>query len=234
MTAHKKLFLVFIITFNLISCGRNKAENDLNPNEDLKEKIDTSTIALPQKKDTTILDTTPKLSETEGSVLSESNFVKNSDSTAKTSTNHLKTEDLSENITPSTPSTATKKPTAPSHYTIQKIINGCEIGETLSQDDLSKNLDIPKEAIKLVKSITKVSEDEIDVKWKSTWAVEKLSDARFTDGRIKAHFVNNSVYITGGAIAIKCNKIIYTDFVITGRKAHIPSVKGYYWKIGRD
>ncbi|MCI4444232.1 MAG: hypothetical protein JHC39_12085 [Lentimicrobium sp.] len=240
MTAYKKSLLVSIIIFNLISCGRNKTENDLNSNENLQEKNDTSAIVASPKKDTTIIETNSNEIETKGSVLSESKFTKSPDETVENKADQTITEVLSENKTPSTPvvnsaePTATKKPSAPSNYTIRKILDGCEIGETKTQDDLSKNLDIPKDAIKLVKSITKVSEDEIDVKWKSTWAVEKLSDAKFKDGRIKARFVNNSVYISGGAIAIKCDKKIYTDFLITGRKATIPSIKGYYWKIGRD
>ncbi|WP_396169225.1 hypothetical protein [Flavobacterium sp.] len=244
MTAYKKILLIAIITFNLISCGRNKTETDLNSNEGFQEKNDTSAVATSPKKDTTIIETNSNEIETKGSVLSEAHFSKNPDETAETPADKIsdktKTEVSSENNTPSTPAAntaepaATKKPSAPSQYTIQKILNGCEIGETLTQEDLSKHLEIPKDAIKLVKNITKVSEDEIDVKWNSTWAVEKLSDAKFKDGRIKARFVNNSVYISGGAIAIKCEKKIYTDFVVTGRKAHIPSVKGYYWKIGRD
>jgi len=246
MTAYKKLLLIAIITFNLISCGRNKTETDLNSNEDFQEKNDTSAVTTSPKKDTTIIETSSNEIETKGSVLSEAHFSKNpvenpveTIETVETA-DKTKTEGSSENNTPSTPAVnnaepaATKKPSAPSHYTIQKILNGCEMGKTLTQDDLSKNLAIPKDAIKLVKSITKVSEDEIDVKWNSTWAVEKLSDAKFKDGRIKARFVDNSVYISGGAIAIKCEKKIYTDFVVTGRKAQIPSVKGYYWKIGRD
>jgi hypothetical protein len=240
MTTYRTALLIAIITFNLISCGRNKTENNTNSSENLKEKNDTSGISVSQKKDTTVIDTSSNEIETKGSVLSEAHFSKSPDESAKSATDKTKTAVPSENnslLTPAVNSTrpvATSKPSAPSNYTIRKILNGCEIGETLTQDDLSKNLDIPKDAIKLVKNITKVSEDEIDVKWKSTWAVEKLSDAKFKDGRIKARFVNKSVYISGGAIAIKCDTRIYTDFVVTGRKAHIPSVKGYYWKIGRD
>lgn len=239
MTAYKKLLLIAIITFNLISCGRNKTENDLNSTKELQEKNDTSAIATSPKKDTTTIDTNSNEIETKGSVLSEAHFSKNPDEMAKSKANQTKTDTPSENNTSSTPAinntkpVATNKPSAPSNYAIRKILNGCEIGESLTQDDLSKNLDIPKDAIKLVKSITKISEDEIDVKWKSTWVVEKVSDAKFKDGRIKARFVNNSLYISGGAIAIKCDKKLYTDFLITGRKATIPSIKGYYWKIGK-
>lgn len=238
MTQFKRILLASIISINLISCGKNRAENDLNSNEDLPEQNDTTGFTSPHKKDSTLI--TLNESEIKGSVLSESNFTKNPDEIAESKADKTKKEVISENKVVSNPEINSPKPAttvktpAPSNYTIQKILNGCEIGETLNQDDLSKQLEIPKDAIKLVKSVTKIAEDEIDVKWKSTWAVEKLSDAKFKDGRIKARFANNSVYISGGAIAIKCDKKIYTDFLITGRKATIPSIKGYYWKIGRD
>ena len=113
-------------------------------------------------------------------------------------------------------------------------MNGCKTGETLTQEELSKNLEIPKDAIKLVKSITKISENEIEIKWNSTWLVEKISDAKFTDGRLKVRFSDNKMYTSGNAIGIKYEKKIYTDLVVYGRAAHIPSVKGFYWQIGKD
>jgi hypothetical protein len=239
MTHYKKILLTSIITLNLISCGKNKTENDLDSNPEPQGQNDTSGISTSPKNDTTETNNVTIESETKGSVLSESKFTRNPDEPVENTT-----EVISENKAPSTPTknstnssttnTTTKKVSAPSNYTIQKILNGCKLGETLSQDDLSKHLEIPKDAIKLVKSIKKISADEIDVKWNSTWAVEKLSDAKFKDGVIKARFVNNSVYISGGAIGIKYDRKIYTDLVVTGRKAHIPTVKGYYWKIGRD
>jgi hypothetical protein len=239
MMPYKRLLLVSIIAFNFVSCGRNKSENDLNLQDNLQEQNDTPAITTSQQKETTYNNDTSNENELQGSVLSESKFTKNQEEIAKSTTDKPKTDAVTDNKTPTTPEINSTKPTTkknpvPSNYTIQKILNGCEIGETLTQEDLTQHLEIPKDAIKLVKTITKVSEDEIDVKWKSTWAVEKLSDAKFKDGRIKARFINNSVYISGGAIAIKCDKKIYTDFLITGRKATIPSIKGYYWKIGRD
>jgi len=223
-----------------------RSENESNTaseDEQIKEK-DTTEISTTQKKDSSYATATTDESETKGSILSESNFTKNPNEPIASEKVNTKPQDAIENKESSNPTTnstsnkapktTTKKVAAPSNYTIQKILNGCEIGETLTQDDLSKHLEIPKDAIKLVKSVTKISEDEIDVKWNSTWAVEKLSDAKFKDGILKARFINNSVYISGGAIGIKYDRKIYTDLVVTGRKAHIPSVKGFYWKIGRD
>ena len=233
MTYFKKILLVSIITLSLISCGRNKVEKEINPDSDneITEQKDTATITTIQKEGSTSANSPENHSDTKGSILSETHFSKKADSVAEDKEESTPTIN---NANPSVTNTTTKKVSAPSNYTIQKILNGCEIGEILSQDDLSKHLEIPKDAIKLVKSVTKLSEDEIDVKWNSTWAVEKLSDAKFKDGIIKARFTNNSVYISGGAIGIKYDRKIYTDLVVTGRKAHIPSVKGFYWKIGRD
>ncbi|WP_125722244.1 hypothetical protein [Flavobacterium ustbae] len=118
-------------------------------------------------------------------------------------------------------------------FAIRKILANCKIGETFTQKELSQNLEIPKDAIKLIKSITKTSEDEIEIKWKSTWFIEKVSDAKFTDAKMKIKFQANKMYTSGKAIGIKYNKKIYNDLIIVGTKAYIPSVKGYHWKIGK-
>jgi hypothetical protein len=47
-------------------------------------------------------------------------------------------------------------------------------------------------------------------------------------------FDKNKMYTSGGAIGIKHNKKTYTDLIIIGRNAYIPSVKGYHWQIGKD
>ena len=60
---------------------------------------------------------------------------------------------------------------------LRKILSGSKIGQTLTQEQLTQQFEIPQEAVKLVKSITKTDDDEIDVKWRSTWFVEKVSDA---------------------------------------------------------
>jgi len=116
---------------------------------------------------------------------------------------------------------------------IRKILSGAEIGETLTQKELIDNFEIPKDAVKLVKSITKTAEDEIALKWRSTWFLEKVSDAKLRDGRMKIKFVANKMYTSGKAIGIKYNKKIYNDLVIIGQSAYIPNVKGYHWQIGK-
>lgn len=120
-----------------------------------------------------------------------------------------------------------------SFVNLRKILTGSKIGQTLTQKQLTQSFEIPEEAVKLVKSITKTAEDEIAVKWRSTWLVEKVSDAKFKDGLMKITFKANKLYMSGSAIGIKYDKKIYTDLVIIGRSAYIPSVKGYSWEIGK-
>lgn len=116
---------------------------------------------------------------------------------------------------------------------LQKILYGSKIGQTLTQEQLTQRFEIPEEAVKLVKSITKTDEDEIAVKWRSTWLVEKISDAKFKDGLMKITFKANKLYTSGTAIGIKYDKKIYNELVIIGRSAYIPGVKGYSWQIGK-
>jgi len=116
---------------------------------------------------------------------------------------------------------------------LRKILTGTKIGQTMSQKDLTNNFKIPEEAVKLVKSITKTAENELAVKWKSTWFVEKVSDAELTDGKMRVRFSANRMYTSGPAIGISYNRKVYTDLVIIGHSAYIPSVKGYHWQIGK-
>jgi len=116
---------------------------------------------------------------------------------------------------------------------LRKILSGSKIGQTLTQEQLTQQFEIPHEAVKLVKSITKTDDDEIAVKWRSTWFIEKVSDAKFKDGLMKITFKANKLYTSGTAIGIKYDKKIYNELVIIGRSAYIPGVKGYSWQIGK-
>lgn len=116
---------------------------------------------------------------------------------------------------------------------LKKILSLSKIGQTLNQKELTENFEIPEEAVKLVKSITKTSEDEIAIKWRSTWFVEKISDAKFKDGLMKITFKANKLYTSGTAIGIKYNRKIHNELIIVGRSAYIPGVKGYSWQIGK-
>lgn len=115
----------------------------------------------------------------------------------------------------------------------KKFLADCKTGETLTNKELVENHNIPPDGIKLIKSITKTAEDEIEIKWKSTWLIERISDAKFTDSKIKFKFEADKMYTSGKAIGIKYNRKIYTNLIIMGSKAYIPGVKGYHWKIGK-
>ncbi|KAF2334252.1 hypothetical protein [Flavobacterium daemonense] len=116
---------------------------------------------------------------------------------------------------------------------VRKILDKCKMGQTLTQKELTQNFEIPEEAVKLVKSVTKTAENELSVKWKSTWLVEKVSDAELEDGKMKVKFKANKMYMSGNAIGIKYNRKVYNNLIIVGHSAYIPSVKGYSWQIGR-
>jgi len=116
---------------------------------------------------------------------------------------------------------------------VRKILAKCKMGQTMTQKQLTEHFEIPEEAVKLVKSVTKTAENELSVKWQSTWLVEKVSDAELEDGKMKVVFKANKMYTSGNAIGIKYNRKIYNNLVIVGRSAYIPSVKGYSWQIGR-
>ena len=243
MKQYKAHLIVIIAAFTFISCGRNKVEdNTLNDqiNEERNDVARQDTIS-PLNPDSTSAITQEDQNVTRGTILGERKFTKKRNPSLINETDDLKASTVADketktttNTNSSSSATIAKKVVTPSNFTIQKILNGCETGETLTQEELSKNLAIPKDAIKLVKSITKISEDEIEIMWNSTWLVEKISDAKFTDGRLKVRFANNKMYTSGNAIGIKYEKKLYTDLVVYGRAAHIPSVKGFYWQIGKD
>lgn len=235
MNCFKKIAFT-LIPLVILSCGKMRSEDESKTDLDTVQKteIDNAKITTTQKNDSLIESDSLDKTETKGSILGEAKFKKKHKDSTATQSNPVTEIKSSSEAKTDAPKSELKKVAAPSKYNIQKILNGCAIGQTLSLEELTKNLSIPKEAIKLVKSVTKVSDNEIDVKWNSTWFVEKVSDAKFQDGRIKAIIKNNILYISGGAIGIKYNRKIYTDLEVTGRSVHIPTVKGFYWHIGRD
>jgi hypothetical protein len=115
----------------------------------------------------------------------------------------------------------------------KKMLSSTKIGEIITQKELTETHHLPEEGVKLIKSIVKLSKDEIAIQWKSTWMIEKISDAKFKDSKLKIKFDKNQMYTSGDAIGIKYNKKIYTDLIIKSGSAYIPTVKGYYWQIGK-
>lgn len=244
MKQYKNHLIVIIAAFTFVSCGKNKVEDNTLNNQINEERNDIARpdTITPLNPDSTSAITLEDENKTRGTILGERKFTKRQNpSSLINETDDLNASTIAEKETEitdksssaSASKTTPKKVITPSNFTIQKILNGCEVGKTLTQEELSKNLSIPKDAIKLVKSITKISQDEIEIIWNSTWLVEKISDAKFTDGRLKVRFANNKMYTSGNAIGIKYDKKLYTDLVVYGRAAHIPSVKGFYWQIGK-
>jgi len=232
MTQYKKI-LLFLIIFTLISCGKNK-ENEEHQIEQKKEpsyeQKDTVISEQAQKKDT-LFYASPEdsIKAVKRSILRKQKFTKKKE----TETPDVNTIEIPDTATPSN-EPVTKKIKAPSFVYIKKILRECQTGVPMTQEDLEAHFNIPKEAIQLVKSVTKISDDELDIKWKSTWLIEKMSDAKFKDGRLKVRFEKNRMYTSGGAIGIKYEKQMYTDLYLIGRSAYIPTVKGFYWQIGKD
>ncbi|OOG74534.1 hypothetical protein [Flavobacterium sp. A45] len=228
-----KIIISFIFLASIISCGKNK-ENEEHELEQTKEpNYEQKTPENPeiQKKDTIYVNPEDSIKAVKHSILRKQNF-KKKEQTGKSEDNLIEIPEIAAPSTPDVP--AVKKAKAPSFVYIKKILNECEIGKTMTQEDLQHQFNIPKEAIQLVKTVTKISENELDIKWKSTWLIEKMSDAKFKDGRLKVRFEKNKMYTSGGAIGIKYEKKMYTDLYLIGRSAYIPTVKGYYWQIGKD
>jgi len=208
MKKYKNYFSTLLLLF-FVSCSKNAKEQIIEVTDGISNKIETiskSTVETVTAYKNSVVD---KITKTE--IISENEETK-SDSI-------IEKETVNEKFLGIT-------------Y-FKKILSDCKTGETLTQEQLIKDHNIPAEGIKIIKSITKTAEDEIEVKWKSTWFVERISDAKFTDAKMKLKFEANKMYTSGKAIGIKYNKKIYTDLIIIGNKAYIPSVKGYHWKIGK-
>lgn len=204
-----KIYFLVIIAGCIIGCSKNVKKQMLEVTDKISNQIETiseSTIETVKQYKNTIVDQI-----TEEEILTENASTLN-DSVVKPEIENDKFLGIT---------------------SFKKFISDCKTGETLTQKELIENHDVPADGIKLIKSITKTSEDEIEIKWKSTWFIEKISDAKFRDAKIKFKFEANKMYTSGNAIGIKYKKKIYTDLIIIGTKAYIPSVKGYHWKIGK-
>lgn len=214
------IIILLSITYCFFSCGNNEKKqpkrvqpvNTLNP---VSETVPTDKEIV-----TKAITANPKINNQNNAVIKDTIFPKTDTikNDTKNNTVEIKKEDNTELI---------------NFVNIRKILSRSKVGQTLTQKELTQKFEIPEEAVKLVKSVTKTAEDEIAVKWHSTWFVEKVSDAKFTDAKMKVKFVANKMYTSGKAIGIKYNKKIYNDLIIVGRSAYIPTVKGYHWQIGK-
>lgn len=116
---------------------------------------------------------------------------------------------------------------------LSAILNAIQVGQTVTKEELIKQKKLPKDASSIIKSVKKTAENELYIEWKSTWLVEKVSDVKLNDDKIKVEFKDDIVYTSGPAIGIKYDGKIYTDLIIKGDRAYIPSVKEYSWRIGK-
>jgi hypothetical protein len=221
--------LIFFIAFSLFSCGKNDKTNEEKPDINTEKQIPPVNSEL-QQNNTIYKSPEDSIRAVKNSMLRMQKYKKKKEIV---NVNGEVIETSEPTTTPSNEPKSKKTP-IPSFVYIKKILNRCEIGVPMTQKELQTNFNIPEEAIQLVKSVTKISPNELDIKWKSTWLIEKVSDAKFKDGRMKMRFDKNKMYTSGGAIGIKHNKKTYTDLIIIGRNAYIPSVKGYHWQIGKD
>lgn len=207
------IVLIFVFCL-LISCNKNDREKILQSTTSISDKIKdiskSTAETITAVTDSITKTFVPKKIKNNKTVTEEASIAKDSIEIENTDSEKLK-----------------------GFSYFKKLLLTCKTGETLTQKELIEDHNIPKEGVKLIKSITKTAEDEIAIKWKSTWFVEKISDAKFTDARMKIKFEANKMYTSGKAIGIKYNKKIYNDLIIIGNSAYIPSVKGYHWKIGK-
>lgn len=114
---------------------------------------------------------------------------------------------------------------------LKKLFKYGEIGKTYSKKELIEHYNFPKKSLDFVKEVTYKGNNTLYFKWRSTWFVEKISDAKFKNGDLTFDFKKDRTYIKGGAIGIKYNKKIHTELIIKNGKAYIPNVKKFYWEI---
>lgn len=211
---NQNLIVLIFISCSLFSCNKNDREKILQSTTTISDKIKdiskSTAETITAVTDSITKTFVPKKIKNNKTITEEASFVKDSIEIENPDNEKLK-----------------------GFSYFRKLLLTCKTGETLTQKELIEDHNIPKEGVKLIKSITKTAEDEIAIKWKSTWFVEKISDAKFTDARMKIKFEANKMYTSGKAIGIKYNKKIYNDLIIIGNSAYIPSVKGYHWKIGK-
>lgn len=225
----KKIYLLilFSVTYFFFSCGNDEKKQPKKVIQSVN-KLTPATMKIPRKVSSKNI-TAPKEFESKKTTAQKNPFsLKN-----PIEVNTLSSQ--AENNVVSPPISVKKEVNEEllNFVNVRKILAKCKMGQTMTQKQLTEHFEIPEEAVKLVKSVTKTAENELAVKWQSTWLVERVSDAELEDGKMKVVFKNNKMYTSGNAIGIKYNRKIYTNLVIVGRSAYIPSVKGYSWQIGR-
>jgi hypothetical protein len=223
MLHYFKSILILILFANLISCGIKDKEEPQDEQENEKESTPKTEFS---EIDSTNIDDSDSIETSNKTVVWKKTMTQKKDGT-------ITYDSIAVTVEKPKKSTKEKEEIEKSTSLLKKIIEQSKVGETITQEELITDYNTPKDAAKLIKTITKTSQDELEIKWGSTWFVEKVSDAKFKDGKIKLRFKGETMYTSGKAIGIKFNKKIYTDLIVIGKKTRIPGIKGFYWEIGK-
>lgn len=221
----KPFYLFISLSILFSSCGRNEPKIENTP-PTIKPTISTNSNQNSNNSVSKIVDTLSSI-ENPKTIFLQLQTAKSKKHTIK------KAKERSQ------PKSNTTKPEAvvSNHFEsfvyFREMLAYTKNGTTLTQKELTQYDEVPKDVIKMIKSITKVSDNAIVIKWHSTWFVEKVSDAKFSDASLKFRFDKNKMYTSGKAIGIKYNKKMYNDLIIIGNSAYIPTVKGFHWQIGK-
>lgn len=209
----RKIFTCVILLFLIFgnsSCGK----------KDKKQTVATKTVAQPA-----------------ATVVATDTISHNYKITDDTNTTKSKKERSNDVKLAATKETVKKPVVVSKKYKIytnlQNLLSSIGLGETKTKQQLIDSKIVPDDALQIVKSVTKVSENELVVTWKSMWLIEKVSDVKLKDDKVKVEFKNGLVYTFGNAIGIKYEGEVYHNLIIKGDRAYIPSVKEYNWKIGK-
>lgn len=205
-----KILIFCFLIVGLTGCGKKDKKHNTSP------KVETQSVKTIVSTDSI---------STNKATVSETHSIKSE--TKKSSETKITEEKTVEK----------KSVTVPKNYKIytnlKHLLNAIGLGETKTKQQLIDSKVVPDDALQIVKSVTKVSENELEIAWKSTWLVEKISDVKLKDDKIKVEFKDGLLYTSGNAIGIKYEGHVYHDLIIKGDRAYIPTVKKYNWKIGK-
>ncbi|WP_348813240.1 hypothetical protein [Flavobacterium maritimum] len=225
---HYKTIIIITILLLFTTCGKNNEKETDTGTKTSQATVVKTNRSIPVKSNT------PKSETITTNTVSEIKQTKNSKPKIKKNNVIINKEPQVTGKAIILNTSPAKKPEIKYDITFlnfKKLLTKSKVGQTITNEQLIKEYNMPEEGVKLIKSIVKVSENELAFKWKSTWMVEKVSDAEFEDATLKVEFRDNNMYTSGDAIGIKYNNKIYNNLILKNGSAYIPSVKGYHWEI---
>ncbi|MBK0370540.1 hypothetical protein [Flavobacterium agrisoli] len=228
----KTVYLSLLLALFVVSCGRNEARKKQSSEKDSNLK---NTVTSPVKTEVPEEDIIADIDSVIDDTLNEKNEFRENTLLIPKKKQHKK--QLTKEVKKQKPlKQVATKPTIQHdkvYGNFKELLANTPNGTTLTKDDFKKYPNIPSDAVSLIKSVTKINDNELAIRWHSTWLVEKVSNAKFNDGNLKFQFKGNKMHTSGDAIGIKYNQKTYNELIIVGNSAYIPSVKGYHWQIGR-